>query len=199
METEMFPNVSRDRQFLTDLQGRSNQYISEIKMFLHMVRKRVKIERSYHEQMSQLIPTELMHKDCLIKCMAMPLIDSIQRKINEKEVFLEAVNQEEFIQLNEDIKHAETEIAHLHRRSSQYISELNKIESMITSGQKRYWTVAKEMEESIHNFVMLPDKVGNRERKQFAKEMQLKYISSSFYGVLELMKRNRWRKYTRRK
>jgi hypothetical protein len=106
------------------LQDRSTRYIYEIKMFLEMIKKRIRIEKRYYDEMSQLIPTELMDKDCLIRCMVMPLIDGIQKKINEKEVFLESVNSLEFIDLNESVILVENEIIHLRKKSRQYITEL---------------------------------------------------------------------------
>ena len=126
-------------------------------MFLEMVKKRINIEKFYYEQMSNLVPTELMDKDCSVKCLVLPLIDGIQKKINEKEFFIQSVNSQDFIDLKESVVQAEHEIVHLRKKSSQNINELNKIEKMILFGQKRYWQISKEMEEAIHKFVCLDD------------------------------------------
>lgn len=110
-----FPNISKDRSFLREVEGRSRQYIQEIKMFLEMVQKRVRIERRYYKEMSELIPTELMKKDCLIRCMVLPLLDGIQKKINEKEEYLSSVNSQSFMDMNESVMLAENEIYHLRK------------------------------------------------------------------------------------
>lgn len=67
MEDSAFPNISKNRMFLHDLEDRSIQYIHEVKMFLEVIRNRIKIEQDYYDKLSNLIPTEFLHKDCLIK------------------------------------------------------------------------------------------------------------------------------------
>lgn len=171
METLAFPNISKDRMFYKDLQDRNTQYVTEIRMFLEVVKKRVRIEKKYYEEMSQLIPTELMNKDCLIRCMVLPLLDGIQRKVNEKEEYLNTVNSQEFIELNENVILAENEIIHLRKKSTQYISELYKIENKIMKDQKDYWRVSREMEIAIHNFVCLGAQANKRDRRQAQRIM----------------------------
>jgi hypothetical protein len=45
---------------------------------------------------------------------------------------------------------------------------------LILSGQKKYWTASREMEEAIHNFVCLESTANNKDRKTASREMHNK-------------------------
>ena len=115
METSVYSNIYKNREFLSDLENRSTQYVQEVKTFLQVVKNRIEIEKDYFERMSELIPTEFMNKDCLIKCMVIPLIDGVQKIVNHKEEFLNGVGSLKFKDINESIILAENEISHLHK------------------------------------------------------------------------------------
>lgn len=98
-----------------------------------------------------------------------------RNKIDEKEEFLEGVNSQKFSDMNEAILLAESEIIHLHKKAKHYIRDIRKVETMIESGQKKYFQISKNMEQAIHKYICSQKKTNERDRRNLFREMEARY------------------------
>jgi predicted nucleic acid-binding Zn-ribbon protein len=103
--------------------------------------------------------------------MATPLLDGIQRRLDEKEAYLKAAKESEFSNLAESVANAETEIERLKNKYNRNKIELSKVEKRILASQKEYWTAGFKMEEAIHQFICIKNSKNNKERKHAVRNM----------------------------
>ena len=107
----------------------------------------------------------------MVSSLVAPVLDCIQNKLDEKEVFLKGAHSEEFGNLFKSVTSSQSEIIRLIGKCNRNISELDKVDNKINIGRDKYLKVSNDMEKAIHKFVCIKDGPNNKTRRNTLRKM----------------------------